>query len=62
MPLPKTFGRYGDPDAHGKSSFGSDDHVARVAWHQVFLVHCSFLSENAAGPPVLSSPLGVQGG
>src|SRR6516164_1671216 len=42
MPPPETVRRYGDPDTHRKSPFGRGDHFARVAWHQVFLVPCSF--------------------
>ena len=58
MPLPKTFRWYGDPDAHGKSSFGCDDHFARVAWHQMFLVRSR--SENAAEPGCRPAPWGFK--
>src|SRR6516162_1559361 len=60
MSLPKTFGRHGDPDAHGKSSFCGDDHFVRVAWYDEFLVRSRRLGDT--GPPALSSHLGVQGG
>jgi hypothetical protein len=40
IPLAETAGRNGDPDVDRETTFGDRDHLARVAWHRVFLV-CS---------------------